>query len=104
MPCIAQRDRLNAAAGHPDHVPAPLRQPTCRCAAGGAARESLGLRFTEDGRTRTLTLTAADDAQVTAARLARYERGQGRPDAAGDRGHRPAARAAGPPVAAAGRK
>src|SRR5665811_1101162 len=68
-----------AAAGHPDHVPAPLRQPTCRCAAG-EPHESPALRFTEDGRTKTLTLTAAEVAQVTAA-LARYEQAKADLDA-----------------------
>ena len=54
-------------------------KPTCRCAAG-EPHESPALRFTEDGRTKTLTLTAAEVVQVTAA-LARYERARADLDA-----------------------
>ena len=54
-------------------------KPTCRCAAG-EPHESPALRFTEDGRTKTLTLTAAEVAQVTAA-LARYEQARADLDA-----------------------
>jgi hypothetical protein len=54
-------------------------KPTCRCAAG-EPHESPALRFTEDGRTKTLTLTAAEVAQVTAA-LARYEQAKADLDA-----------------------
>lgn len=46
-------------------------KPTCRC-ADQAPHESPALRFTENGRTKTLTLTAAEVAEVTAA-LAQYE-------------------------------
>ena len=38
-------------------------KPACRCAAG-EPHESPALRFTEDGRTKTMTLTAAEVAQV----------------------------------------
>jgi hypothetical protein len=68
-----------AAAGHPDHIPAPCGKPTCRCATG-EPHESPALRFTEDGRTKTLTLTTAEVAQVTAA-LARYEKAKADLDA-----------------------
>ena len=54
-------------------------KPTCRCATG-EPHESPALRFTQDGRTRTLTLTAAEVTQVTAA-LARYQRAKADLDA-----------------------
>ena len=44
----------------------------CRCATG-EPHESPALRYTEDGRTKLVTLTEADVAEVTAA-LARYQR------------------------------
>lgn len=43
----------------------------CRCATG-EPHESPALTFTEDGRTKTITLTAAEVREVEAA-LARYE-------------------------------
>ena len=46
-------------------------KPTCRC-AGGEPHESPALTYTEGGRTKTLTLSDAEVAEVTAA-LARYE-------------------------------
>jgi hypothetical protein len=47
-------------------------KPTCRC-AGGEPHESPALTYTEGGRTKTLTLSDAEVAEVAAA-LARYER------------------------------
>lgn len=44
---------------------------TCRCATG-EPHESPALTFTESGRTKTITLTAAQVREVEAA-LARYE-------------------------------
>ena len=44
---------------------------TCRCASGDP-HESPALVFTEAGRTKTLTLTEAEVAEVAAA-VARYE-------------------------------
>ncbi|MGH3496723.1 MAG: DUF6788 family protein [Nocardioidaceae bacterium] len=46
-------------------------KPACRCATG-EAHESPALTYTEAGRTKTLTLRAAEVAEVKAA-LARYE-------------------------------
>jgi hypothetical protein len=46
-------------------------KPSCRCAAG-EPHESPALTYTEGGRTRTLTLSRAEVAEVKAA-LARYE-------------------------------
>lgn len=51
-------------------------KPTCRC-AGGQPHESPALVFTEDGRTKTVTLREGEVAVVTAAveayRVARME-------------------------------
>jgi len=79
MPCIAQRNRPLLLQGTLNHVPAPLRK-TDLPLRGGEPHESPALRFTEDGRTKTLTLTAAEVAQVTAA-LARYEQAKADLDA-----------------------
>jgi hypothetical protein len=46
-------------------------KPACRCATGDP-HESPALTFTEGGRTKTITLTAAEVRQVEAA-LARYQ-------------------------------
>jgi len=56
----------------------------CHC-AGGAPHESPALVYTEDGRTRTLTLAAAEVAEVAAA-LARYEGAKTALDAAANAG------------------
>lgn len=84
MPCIA-----------PDRDPLLLRgtlttfrrrcgKPSCRCASG-EPHESPALTFTEDGRSKTMTLTGAEVAEVTAA-LARYERARAELDSAADAG------------------
>ena len=68
-----------AAAGHPDHVPAPLRQTDLPLRGRRAAREPR--TAVHRGRPdQDLTLTAAEVAQVTAA-LARYERAKADLDA-----------------------
>src|SRR5664279_4787859 len=72
MPCIAQRNRPLLLQGTLTTFRRRCGKPTCRCAAG-EPHESPALRFTEDGRTKTLTLTAAEVARGTAA-LARYEK------------------------------
>jgi hypothetical protein len=46
-------------------------KPACRCATG-EPHESPALTYTEDGRTKTLTLRPAEAVEVKAA-LARYE-------------------------------
>jgi hypothetical protein len=45
-------------------------KPSCRCATG-EPHESPALRYTEDSRTKLVTLTEADVAEVSAA-LTRY--------------------------------
>ena len=57
---------------------------TCRCAAG-EPHESPALRFTEAGRTKTLTLPPDEVAEVAAA-LARYEAARAELDEAADAG------------------
>ena len=82
MPCIAQPNRPLLLQGTLTTFRRRCGKPTCRCAAA-EPHESPALRFTEDGRTKTLTLTTAEVAQVTAA-LARYERAKA--DLQGKRG------------------
>ena len=71
MPCIAQGNRPLLLQGTLTTFRRRCGKPSCRC-ADGEPHESPALRFTENGRTKTLTLTAAEVAQVTAA-VARYE-------------------------------
>jgi hypothetical protein len=72
MPCISQRTRPLLLQGSLTTFRRRCGKASCHCAAG-EPHESPALRFTEDGRTKTMTLRAADVAQVAAA-LARYER------------------------------
>jgi hypothetical protein len=57
---------------------------TCKCASG-EPHESPALTFTEAGRTKTITLSAAEVAEVSAA-LARYEAARAELDAAAEAG------------------
>ena len=59
-------------------------KPTCHCASG-EPHESPALTYTEAGRTKTLTLTEADVADVQAA-LTRYQSGRDELDRAADAG------------------
>lgn len=79
MSRIAQRSRPLLLQGTLTTFRRRCGKATCRCATG-EPHESPALRFTEDGRTKTLTLTGAEVAQVTAA-LARYEQAQADLDA-----------------------
>ncbi len=79
MPCIAQRTRPLLLQGTLTTFRRRCGKPTCRCASG-EPHESPALRFTEDGRTKTVTLTQAEVAQVSAA-LDRYERAKADLDA-----------------------
>lgn len=72
MPCIAQRPRPLLLQGTLTTFRRRCGTPTCRCATG-EPHESPALTFTENGRTKTLTLTVAEIAEVSAA-LARYQR------------------------------
>lgn len=59
-------------------------KPTCRCASG-QPHTCPALRYTEDGRTKTVTLHA-DEVDEVAAALARYEAARAELDAAADDG------------------
>lgn len=71
MPCIAPRPRPLVLHGSLTTFRRRCGKTSCRCASGDA-HESPALTYTEGGRTKTLTLRAAEVAEVTAA-LARYE-------------------------------
>lgn len=58
--------------------------PGCRCAAG-AQHESPALAYPADGRTKTLTLTEAEAADVAEA-LARYQAARAQLDARAEAG------------------
>lgn len=71
MPCIARRARPLVLRGTLTTFRRRCGKPACRC-AGGEPHESPALTYTEDGRTKTLTLNAKEVEEVKAA-LARYE-------------------------------
>ena len=59
-------------------------KPSCHC-ANEAGHESPALAYPEGGRTRTMTLSAADVDEVRAA-VARYDAARGELDASADAG------------------
>jgi hypothetical protein len=59
-------------------------KPSCRCAAGDG-HESPALTYTQGGRTRTVTLSGAEVAEVTAA-LERYQRARAELERAAEQG------------------
>jgi hypothetical protein len=71
MPCIVRRPDPLLLRGTLTVFKRRCGTPTCRCATGDP-HESPALTFTEQGRTKTVTLRPADVAEVEAA-LARYE-------------------------------
>lgn len=71
MPGIARRPDPLVLRGTLRTFRRRCGKPNCRC-AGGEAHESPALTYTAAGRTKTLTLTGAEVAEVAAA-LARYE-------------------------------
>jgi hypothetical protein len=71
MPCIAGRARPLVLRGTLTTFRRRCGKPACRCATG-EPHESPALTYTEGGRTKTLTLSPAEVAEVRAA-LARYE-------------------------------
>ena len=79
MSCIAPRTRPLLLQGTLTTFRRRCGKPGCRC-ADGDPHASPALRFTENGRTTTLTLTPAEVAQVTAG-LARYEQARAELDA-----------------------
>jgi hypothetical protein len=71
MPCIARRVRPLVLHGTLTTFRRRCGKPACRCAAG-EPHEGPALTYTEDGRTKTLTLSAGEVEEVRAA-LVRYE-------------------------------
>lgn len=71
MPCIVARSRPQMLRGTLTTFRRRCGKPTCRCAAGDP-HESPALVYTVEGRTKTMTLSAEDVAEVAAA-IARYE-------------------------------
>jgi hypothetical protein len=71
MPCIASRSRPLVLRGTLTTFRRRCGKPSCRCATG-EPHASPALTFTEAGRTKTITLSAAEVDEVAAA-LARYE-------------------------------
>lgn len=84
MPCIARRARPLVLRGRLTTFRRRCGKAGCRCASG-EGHESPALTYTEGGRTKTLTLTAAEVAEVSAA-LARYESARADLDAAAKEG------------------
>lgn len=79
MPCIARGSRPLLLQGTLTMFRRRCGKPGCRCAQG-EPHESPALTFTEHGRSKTLTLNAAEVAEVSAA-LARYEQAKAELDA-----------------------
>jgi len=84
MPCIATRSRPWVLRGTLTTFRRRCGKAACRCASG-EPHESPALTFTEDGRTKTITLSAAEVTEVAAA-LARYEAAQAELDAQAEAG------------------
>lgn len=80
MPAIARRPEPWLLRGALTTFRRRCGKSSCRCAAG-EPHESPALTFTEDGRTKTVTLAGEEVAEVTAA-LARYQRAQAELDSA----------------------
>jgi len=74
MCCIVDRSEPLMLPGTVSTFRRRCGKPTCRC-AGGEPHASPALVFTEDGRTRTVTLSEAEVAEVEAA-VARYRAAQ----------------------------
>jgi len=84
MPAIARQADLSLLRGTLTVFRRRCGKQGCRCAAG-EPHESPALSFTEGGRSKTLTLPAAEVAEVAAA-LDRYERARAELEAAADAG------------------
>ena len=84
MPCIAGRTRPLVLRGTLTTFRRRCGKPTCRCATG-EPHESPALTYTEDGRTKTLTLGPGEVAEVKAA-LARYEQARAKLERAAQEG------------------
>ena len=84
MPCIASRSRPLVLRGTLTTFRRRCGKPSCRC-VNGEPHESPALTFTEAGRTKTLTLSASEVAEVAAA-IERYQRARAELDAQADSG------------------
>lgn len=84
MPCIASRSQPLVLRGTLTTFRRRCGKPSCRCAAG-EPHESPALTFTEDGRTKTITLSVSEVKAVAAA-LARYDEARAKLDAQADAG------------------
>ena len=71
MCCIGPRSRPWMLRGTLTTFRRRCGKPACRCASG-EAHESAAVTVTESGRTKTITLSAAEVAEVAAA-IERYE-------------------------------
>lgn len=84
MPCITPGSRPFMLRGTLTTFRRRCGKPSCRCAAG-QPHESPALTFTESGRTKTVTLSAAQVPEVAAA-LQRYAAAPAELDAAAAEG------------------
>lgn len=84
MSCIARRSQPLVLRGTLTTFRRRCGKPSCRCASGDP-HESPALTYTEDGRTKTLTLRGAEVGEVSAA-LERYERSRAELDGAAEAG------------------
>lgn len=84
MPCIATRSRPLVLRGTLTTFRRRCGKPACRCASGDP-HESPALTFTEEGRTKTITLSPAEVREVAAA-VARYEAAKAELDAQAEAG------------------
>lgn len=84
MACISNRSRPLVLRGTLTTFRRRCGKASCRCATG-EPHESPALTFTEHGRTKTVTLSATELAEVTAA-LARYDAARAELDAAAEAG------------------
>ncbi len=80
MLCIASRSRPLVLRGTLTTFRRRCGKVSCRCAAG-EPHQSPALTYTEAGRTKTITLSGEEVAEVAAA-LARYEAARAELDAA----------------------
>lgn len=84
MPGIARHQDLLLLRGTLTVFRRRCGKPSCRCASG-EPHESPALTYTENGRTKTMTLAASEVAEVTAA-TERYQRARAELDDAADAG------------------
>lgn len=84
MPCIVSRSRPMVLRGTLTTFRRRCGKPSCRCATG-EPHESPALTFTEEGRTKTITLSGSEVKEVAAA-VARYQEARAELDAQADAG------------------